>query len=56
MAATIAERVAYLQALTVEVESLAIDGGMEQIHVARSAELAAGELALRDLRRQQRLA
>lgn len=55
LAATISERVAYLQALTVEVESLAIDGGMEQIHVARGAELAAGELALRDLRRQHAL-
>jgi hypothetical protein len=50
--ASITERVARLQALSVEVESLAADGGMEHLRLARAAELAAGELELRDLRKQ----
>jgi hypothetical protein len=42
-----------LQDLSVEVEALSDDGGMEHIRVSRAAELSTGELELRDLRKQR---
>jgi hypothetical protein len=50
--ASIAALVARLGAVSVEVEALAADGGMEHIRLARTAELSTGELELRDLRKQ----
>jgi hypothetical protein len=46
----IAELVTRLPGVALEVQALAIDGGLEKFHAARATELAAGELELRALR------
>ena len=45
-----------LKGLSLEVQALALDGGMQQLYVAGSTELAAGELELRGLRKRARRA